>query len=261
MHNQFKIKDLGNLKYFLGLEISRSEKGIHLSQRKYTLEILEDAGMLGCKPINTPMELNHKLSHLAADPLIDITGYRRLVGRLIYLSITRLDITYSVNILSQFMDCPSQIHQQAAHLVLRYLKGSIGQGLLYSSKSAPFLRAFSDSNWAACPETRRSTTGFYIFLGDSLISWKSKKQTTISRSSAETEYRALANTSCEIIWLKNLLQDFNTSHPRPALLYCNNQAAIHLTKNSMFLKEQSTLSWTVILLERKCLLESLHQYT
>ena len=164
LHNQFKIKDLGNLKYFLGLEISRSEKGIHLSQRKYTLDILEDVGMLECKPTSTPMELNHKLSHLAADPLIDITGYRRLVGRLIYLSITRPDITYFVNILSQFMDRPSQIHQQAAHRVLRYLKGSIGQGLLYSSKSAPFLRAFSDSNWAACPETRRSTTGFCIFL-------------------------------------------------------------------------------------------------
>ncbi|BBG96445.1 transposable element gene [Prunus dulcis] len=233
LHRYFRIKDLGDLKYFLGIEVSRSKQGIFLSQRKYALEILKDAKLLGAAPVDFPMEKGLKLSD-KGELLKDPAHYRRLVGRLIYLTITRPDITYSVHVLSRFMHAPRKPHMEAALRILRYLKKSPGQGILLSSQNDLTLRAFCDSDWAGCPNTRRSTTRYCVFLGSSFISWKSKQQKTVSLSSAEAKYRSMVAACCELSWLRSLLKDLRILHRQSALLYCDNKAALHIAANPVF---------------------------
>lgn len=177
------------------------------------------------------MDANIKLSTDKGDPLQNPIVYQRLVGKLIYLTITRPDICFTVQLLSQFMQSPTTVHFQAAKRLLRYLVGSVSQGILLASSSAAQLTAFCDSDWASCPTTRRSTTGYCIFLGDSPISWKAKKQHTVARSSAEAEYRAMALTTCKITWLTALLRDLDLKHLPPTIIKCDNKAALAIAAN------------------------------
>ncbi|GJT85173.1 putative RNA-directed DNA polymerase [Tanacetum coccineum] len=218
LKSKFMIKDLGVLKYFLGIEILPTDFGLCLSQRKYCLELLHEFGLLGAKPMNTPIEQKVSIAFESSskDPLLDnITEYQKLVGKLIYLTLTRPDISYDVHCLSQYMHAPLLSHFKLAFRVLRYLKLYPGKGIgIFKGNSPLVLSAWSDANWAKCAATRKSVTEFYVFLGGSLVSWKSKKQTTVAKSSAEAEYRAMTAMACEIMWLHNLLQELNV---RPAI--------------------------------------------
>lgn len=180
--------------------------------------MLEDTGYAGSKPSKTPMDPKLKLDNESGELIENPSHYRQLIGRLLYLTLSRPDITFAVHCLSQFMAAHRIPHLQAIHHLLRYIKGNPGQGLLYSASSSLQLRGFSDSDWASFPTTRRSTTGFCIFLGDCLISWRSKKQPTISKSSFEAEYRALASTANKLTRLKYLLKDFHIPQPSPSFI-------------------------------------------
>nr|XP_043630138.1 uncharacterized mitochondrial protein AtMg00810-like [Erigeron canadensis] len=227
----FNIKDLGALHYYLGIELFRNHNGLSLCQRKYTLELLSLAGVLDSKPVSTPLEPSVKLEPNEGDLLPDPTLYRTLVGKLIYITITRPDITYAAQALSQFSHSPRTTHMKALLRTLRYLKLCPGQGMFFSTAPSNSLITYCDSDWASCNYSRRSVTGFTIFLGQSLISWQSKKQIVVYRSSTEAKYRAMADTSYEISWLKCLLHELQVPVSTPTIIMCDNSSTISLTSN------------------------------
>ncbi|RVW82344.1 Retrovirus-related Pol polyprotein from transposon RE2 [Vitis vinifera] len=230
----FKMKDLGVLKYFLGIEVARSSAGLFLCQRKYTLDIVSEAGLLGAKPCGFSIEQNHRLGLANGELLSNPESYRRLVGRLIYLAVTRPDLAYSVHILSQFMQEPRIEHWEAALRVVRYLKGTPGQGILLRADSDLSLQGWCDSDWAACPVTRRS------FVRMACVSWaisyflEDKEATHSFPLVCRSEYRAMAAVTCELKWLKGLLLSLGVHHPKAIKLFCDSQSALHMAKNPVF---------------------------
>ncbi|KAG7583314.1 hypothetical protein ISN44_As08g028370 [Arabidopsis suecica] len=157
-----------------------------------------------------------------------------LIVAFIYLTITRLDICFAVGKLAQYTGAPRVSHHRAVLKLLAYIKGTVGQGLFYSSNPNMDLKAFADADLSACPDSRRSVSAYCIFLGDSLISWKSRKQDVVSRSSAESEYRAMALAVCDILWVRSLMEDLHLPPSSPTVLYCDNEAAIHIANNPVF---------------------------
>ncbi|RVW80264.1 Retrovirus-related Pol polyprotein from transposon RE2 [Vitis vinifera] len=187
---------------------AQSSSGVVLSQRKYALDILEETG--------------------------DPGRYRRLVGKLNYLTITRPDISFPVSVVSQFLQSPCDSHWDAVIRILRYIKSTPGQGVLYENRGHTQVVGYTDADWAGSPTDRRSTSGYCVFIGGNLISWKSKKQDVVARSSAEAEYRAMALATCELIWLRHLLQELRFGKDEQMKLICDNQAALHIASNPVF---------------------------
>lgn len=184
-------KDLGMIKYFLGVEVNRSTRGIFLSQRKYMLDLLIEIGKLEAKPFSVSMIPNSQLTkdgELFEDP----EKYRRLVRKLNYLTVIRPDIAYFISVVSRFMSSLTVHHWAALEQILCYFKGAFGRGILYENHGHTHIECFSYADWAGSKVDRRSILDYYVFVGGNLVSWKSKKQYVVSRSSAKSEYRVMA---------------------------------------------------------------------
>ena len=238
LKQEFEMSDNGKLTYFLGVKVDHKAGGMFLSQSSYAKEILLRANMQDCKPIATPVDLKSKLSATDGDKVDDPTLYRSIAGALQYLTLTRPDIQYAVHQLCLFMHDPRLSHFLAMKRVLQYLQGTLDHGLQLHKSSSMSLTAYTDADWAGCPDTRRSTSGYCIYLGDNLVSWSSKRQETASRSSSEAEYKGVANAVAETCWIRNLLLELKCPITSATLVYCDNVSAVYLSNNPV--KHQRT---------------------
>jgi hypothetical protein len=230
LNNEFSMTDLGHLHHFLGISVTRNSDGLFLSQRQYIIDLLSRAGMHDCQSSRTPVDTSFKLS-ADGEPFSDPTLYRSLVGALQYLTLTRPELSYAVQQACLYMHDPRVPHHNHVKRILRYLKGTLDHGLHINSSSPTTLTAYSDADWAGCPDTRRSTSGYCVFLGNNLVSWSSKRQVTVSRSSAEAEYRAVAHTVAETVWLRQLLSELHRPIHQATIIYCDNVSAIYMSSN------------------------------
>ncbi|CAH9079866.1 unnamed protein product [Cuscuta europaea] len=230
--SHFALKDLGDLHYFLGIQAVRTSTGLFLSQQKYVSDLLLRFHLHTLKSVRTPLATRTSLSLTDGELLSDATEYRSMVGALQYLTLTRPDITYAVHLVSQCMHAPRTTHMLAVKRIFRYLQGTIDHGLWLQQSVRPMcILAYSDADWAGCPDTSRSTTGFAVFLGPNLVSWKSKKQPTVSKSSTEAEYRAIAYTVQDTLHIRSVLFELGYAIREPVQLLCDNISASYLTTN------------------------------
>ena len=233
LSHAFEFKDLGALSYFLGIQIIPTQFGLTLCQSKYASDILHRFHMENAKPTKSPCCPSTRLTPCEGSLLPDPSEYRRMVGALQYLTFTRSDLSFSVHQLCQFMQHLTTSHFDPAKRLLRYVRGTLHFGI-HINPGPITLSAFSDADWAGDPSDRKSTTGILVFLGSSPISWSSKKQSTVLRSSTEAEYRALASTVAKLAWLCTLFQELGLSLPHIPVLWCDNNSAIALASNPVF---------------------------
>ncbi|XP_014661111.1 uncharacterized protein LOC106804459 [Setaria italica] len=227
----FLMSDLGFLSFFLGIEVSSMPEGFYLSQEKYIQDLLDRASLTDHRTVETPMELNVHLRATDGEPLEDPTRYRHIVGSLVYLGVTRPNISHAVHILSQFVSALSHLHYNHLLRILRYLRGTISCRLFFPRSSSLYLTAYCDATWASDPSDRRSLSAYCVFLGGSLIAWKTKKQVAVSRLSAEAELRAMAFVTAEVTWLRWLLEDFGVSVSVPTPLLSDSTRAIRIARD------------------------------
>jgi hypothetical protein len=175
-----------------------------------------------------------KLSADEGDLVEDTTMYRRIVGNLIYMTITRLDLSYVVGVVSQFMQTPRKPHLDAVKRILRYIKHTLHCGIFYETKSQLQVHGYTEANWAGNVSNRRSTNGFLFYFGSDVISWSSKKQPTVALSNTEAEYRGATIVACEVVWLQKLLTDLGLLVNAPVVIYCDNISSILLANNSVY---------------------------
>jgi hypothetical protein len=231
MQSEFEMSLLGELSFFLGLQIRQSNQGIFISQTKYIREMLKRFGMEDCKPVITPMQTSCKLSKDDDSKSTDQRQYRSMIGSLLYVTASRPDVMQAVGQVARFQAAPKESHVLAVKRIFRYLKGTEEFGLWYPKGKDLSLMAYTDADWAGCIDDRRSTSGAAFYLGECLVSWLSKKQSSVSLSTAEAEYIAAATCCTQVLWMKQTLTDIQVEYDEPIPIYCDNTSAISISKN------------------------------
>ncbi|CAJ2652909.1 unnamed protein product [Trifolium pratense] len=230
MQDEFEMSMMGELKFFLGIQINQKKEGTYVHQSKYTKELLKKFNLDDCKIMNTPMHPTTNMGKSDDEGKVDQKIYRGMIGSLLYLTASRPDILFSVCLCARFQSDPRESHLTAVKRIFRYLKGTTNLGLLYKKSNDYVLNGFCDADYAGDKIERKSTSGNCQFVGENLISWASKRQTTIALSTAEAEYISAAKCCTQLLWLKYQLEDYQVSSNNIPL-YCDNTAAIHLSKN------------------------------
>jgi hypothetical protein len=253
MQTEFEMSFIGELSYFLGLQINQSSVGLFISQEKYLKEMLKKFQMEYSSPISTPMVVGCKPSIDDISPDVDKRTYRLMIGSLLYITASCPDIMQVVGMVGRFQSTPKQIHLAAIKRIFKYLKGTMTYGLWYPKNHNFQLNSYSNVDWENCLDERKSTSGGAFFLGDSLVAWLSKKQGSISLSTTEAEYIATTTCCTQILWMIQTLADLKVTYTDPIPLHCDNTSAISVSKNHVlhskmkhipikyhFLKEQVT---------------------
>ncbi|GJW68326.1 putative ribonuclease H-like domain-containing protein [Tanacetum coccineum] len=232
MSSKFQMSMMGQMSFFLGLQVSQSPGGIFINQAKYALETLKKYGMDLSDPVDTPMVDRLKLDEDLMGIPVDQTRFRGMVGSLMYLTASRPDLVFAVCMCARYQAKPTKKHFEAIKRVFRYLKGTINMGLWYPKDNAMSLTAYADADHAGCQDSRRSTSGSAQFLGDRLVSWSSKKQRSTAISTIEAEYIAMSGCCAQILWMRSQLKDYGFDFNKIPL-YCDNKSAIALCCNNV----------------------------
>ena len=230
MQSKFEMSSMGELTYFLGLQVKQLQDGIFLSQTKYAKELVKKFGLENSKPCNIPMASNCNLSKDEKGKKVDSTLYRGMIGSLLYLTASRPDIMFSVCVCARYQSDPRESHLQAVKHIIKYISGTTNLGLWYAKDSAFNLLGYSDSDYGGCRIDRKSTSGICQFFGSRLISWASKKQTSVSTSTTEAEYIAAGSCCSQILWLKQQLVDYGIIETKIPI-FCDNNSAISISNN------------------------------
>lgn len=234
MSSKFDMSDLGKSTYYLGIEVKQSKDGIEIKQEAYAKRILKEAMMDDCNSSSIPMEFGLKLSKSEDELEVDATLYRRRIGYLRYLMHTRPDLAFSVGLLSRYMQSPRQSHDNALKQVLRYLKGTVSNGLMFKKGGKQRLVGYSDSSHNTDEDDGKSTSGHIFFYGDTPVTWCSQKQQTVALSSCKAEFMAATEAAKQAIWLQDLLSEITGKEEGRTTVYVDNKSAISLAKNPVF---------------------------
>ncbi|KAM7488108.1 hypothetical protein LguiB_025592 [Lonicera macranthoides] len=231
MMREFDMTDLGKMRYFLGLEVLQRPNGVYISQKKYASEVLERFGMDKSNPVHNPIVPGFKLSKYEEGVKVSGIFYKQIIGSLMYLTATRPDLMFVVSLLSRYMECPTELHLQAAKRVLRYLKGTTNFGVFYEKGGSEELIAYIDSDYAGDLNDRKSTSGYVFSFGSGAVSWSSKNQPVVTLSTTETEFIAAASCACQALWLRRMLKNLRHAQGKATVVYCDSNSAIKLSKN------------------------------
>ncbi|GKC60833.1 ribonuclease H-like domain, reverse transcriptase, RNA-dependent DNA polymerase [Tanacetum coccineum] len=234
MEEKFEMSDLGLLAYYLGIEVTQTGSDISIKQSAYANKIIKEAGMIDCNETLIPMDPGTRLTKITEGTMVNSTEYRSLIGCLRYLLHTRPDLSYSVGLLSRFMQEPREQHMKAIRQVLRYVKGTKDYGITYKHNGGNKIHGFSDSSYGVNTQEGKGTTGIIFYYGESPISWSTQKQATVALSSCESEFIAATAAATQALWLKRLLSKLTHSEEEKVTIRVDNKSAIALMKNPVF---------------------------